>query len=81
MREGDARFVVCLTNRGYHASLVVRRLYLILPDPTAEKNHMIRVIDETGEDYLYPNRMFAAVAMTRSAERKLSAATASRRTP
>lgn len=53
-----ARFAVCIRNAGYAASLEVRKLYEVVDDPTAEKDDMIRVIDESGEDYLYPSRMF-----------------------
>jgi len=53
------QFVVCVANRGYRASLVVRRLYRILPDGEAERNGLVRIIDESGEDYLYPKQLFA----------------------
>ena len=72
MKTVASRFVVCLANRGYAASLVVRRLYPVLPDPVGEKHDMIRIIDESGEDYLYPKKMFAAVALARTVEKKLT---------
>jgi len=61
MRRGrnGVQFVVCVANRGYRASLVVRRLYRILPDGEAERNGLVRIIDESGEDYLYPKQLFA----------------------
>ena len=74
MKNATSRFVVCLANRGYAASLVVRRLYPLLPDAVGEKHHMIRIIDETGEDYLYPKKMFAAVVLARTVEKRLAAA-------
>jgi hypothetical protein len=61
-----------MANRGYAASLVVRRLYPMLPDAAAEKHDMIRVVDESGEDYLYPKKMFATVALAKTVERRLS---------
>jgi hypothetical protein len=47
------RFAVCINNSGYAASLELRKLYEIVDDAAAEKDDMIRVIDESGEDYLY----------------------------
>jgi hypothetical protein len=54
---------VCLRNRGYAASLEVRKLYRVLKDPEAAANGLIRVIDESGEDYLYPARFFQRIAL------------------
>jgi len=72
MKAGTSRFVVCLVNRGYPASLVVRRLYPVLPDAVGDKHDMIRIVDESGEDYLYPKKMFAAVALAKTVEKKLA---------
>ena len=72
MKAVVSRFVVCLVNRGYPASLVVRRLYPVLPDAVGEKHDMIRIVDESGEDYLYPKKMFAAVALAKTVEKKLA---------
>lgn len=47
-------FAICINNRGYEVSLETRKLYEIVVDIDAEKYHQIRVIDESGEDYLYP---------------------------
>jgi hypothetical protein len=73
MKNTHSRFVVCLGNRGYGASLVIRRLYPVLSDPVAEAHSMLRVVDETGDDYLYPKRLFADVALARTVEKKLIA--------
>lgn len=54
-------FVVCLDNHGYPASLERRKLYRPLPDETAEKLGMIRLVDESGEDYLYPSELYATI--------------------
>ena len=54
-------FAVCLQNDGYEVSLEVRKLYEVLPDPDAEAHVQVRVIDESGEDYLYPKDFFVAV--------------------
>lgn len=55
------RFVVCVRNTGYPASLELRKIYQAVPDPDAEAHGLIRVIDESGEDYLYPGRFFIPV--------------------
>lgn len=52
------RYAVCLRNEGYEASLELRKLYPVVPDRVAEANELIRVIDESGEDYVYPTRCF-----------------------
>jgi len=58
------KFLICINNNGYEASLEQRKLYEILPDETASRHNQLRVIDESGEDYLYPNNMFMDVALT-----------------
>jgi len=55
------QYVVCLSNEGYRASLVVQRIYESLPDAEASRHGMLRVIDESGEDYLFPASLFRAV--------------------
>ena len=55
------KFVVCLGNQGYEVSLERRKLYQVLSDRQAAKHHQIRVIDESGEDYLYPLSLFAPI--------------------
>lgn len=54
-------FMICVDNHGYKYSLEIRKLYEILTDRVAEKHHQRRVIDESGEDYLYPDTFFAPV--------------------
>ena len=63
--SGDARrrFVVCVSNDGYAASLEVRKIYTALRDAAADKVGMLRVIDESGEDYLYPREQFSEIAL------------------
>ena len=63
MATRSKRFAVCLKNTGYEASLEPRKIYEVLPDEEAEKHRQIRVIDESGEDYLYPERFFAAIEL------------------
>jgi hypothetical protein len=71
MQPKTAGFAVCLRNRGFAASLEVRKLYPFLNDPKAEADHLIRVIDESGEDYLYPSRLFRKLALPSDIERAL----------
>jgi len=54
----DSKFVICIDNSEYPASLEKRKIYEVLPDSDAEKMEHIRVIDESGEDYLYPASCF-----------------------
>lgn len=74
-RKPDPRYVVCIKNDDYRASLVVRRLYRCLPDSDAEKRGLLRVIDESGEDYLFPQNLFVAIDLPAHAARKIANAT------
>ncbi|MEA5418368.1 hypothetical protein VB712_03965 [Spirulina sp. CCNP1310] len=56
-------FVVCIKNTDYATSLEVRKIYQVLPDAKANHHQMIRIIDETGEDYLYPNAYFMPIEL------------------
>ena len=57
------RFVVCV-DPGKHDDLQARRIYRVLPDLSASKSNYIRVIDDSGEDYLYPERLFLPLHLT-----------------
>ncbi|MBI2908671.1 MAG: hypothetical protein HYX92_13600 [Chloroflexi bacterium] len=57
------RFLLCVDNRGYEASLELRKLYETIPDKETERHHQVRIIDESGEDYLYPAEFFAPVRL------------------
>jgi hypothetical protein len=67
----EQHFAVCVRNRGYRASLELRKLYPVLPDEFADEHQMIRVIDESGEDYLYPAKFFVRVELPHTVERAL----------
>lgn len=69
MKRIEPQFVVCVNNKKYCASLELRKLYQVLPDPTASKHHQLRVIDESGEDYLYPNSYFVPVDLPPAVEK------------
>jgi len=64
-------YAVCLRNGGFAASLEVRKLYRVIDDRDAEVNGLIRVIDESGEDYLYPSELFRTLALPSDVERAL----------
>lgn len=69
------RFVVCINNKGYEAALEVRKVYRILKDSRSDQHGLLRVIDESGEDYLYEAGRFVPVTLAR-VPRRLFAATA-----
>lgn len=71
MRTKTEGFAVCLKNSGFPASLEVRKLYAFLRDPDAESHDLIRVIDESGEDYLYPSKFFRKLALPGDLQRAL----------
>jgi hypothetical protein len=64
-------FAVCLRNADFGASLEVRKLYPVVDDPDAEANDLIRVIDESGEDYVYPARLFQKLTLPGEVQRAL----------
>jgi hypothetical protein len=72
----EAQFVICVGNKGYPASLELRKIYQVVPDKVAAKLHQIRVIDESGDDYLYPVDYFVPVQLPQSVERAVRRARA-----
>jgi hypothetical protein len=68
------RFVLCIDNKGYEASLIPRKIYQVIPDEQAEQDDFVRVIDESGEDYLYHMSHFVFVELPVEVERVLVAA-------
>ena len=68
------RFAICVDNKGYEASLIPRKIYDIIPDEQAEHDDFIRIVDESGEDYLYHVSHFALVELPEEVERVLVAA-------
>lgn len=61
------QFVMCLRNDGYPASLETCKVYRVIADSDAAVHRMLRVIDESGEDYLYPQDRFVAIDLPRAA--------------
>ena len=67
-------FVVCVRNKGYEVSLETRKIYEVLRDSEAAKHKQIRVIDESGEDYLYPESYFASIDLPQPLRKAVLAA-------
>jgi len=67
-----ARFAICVDNREYPASLETFKIYRVLPDKIAEQDGDLRVIDESGEDYLFPADYFVLVDLPRQVIRALN---------
>ena len=61
--------MVCVKNKGYSASLELRKLYQAISDERAAKLHQLRIVDESGEDYLYPEGYFVPVQLPQAVER------------
>jgi hypothetical protein len=62
------RFALCVRNRDYPASMEVRKVYRVLPDEQASRHHQVRVIDESGEDYLYSEEYFVPIKLPQAAK-------------
>jgi hypothetical protein len=69
--RSNPRFAVCLRNEGHEASLERNKLYVVLPDPDAEREGDLRVVDESGEDYLYPAAWFVSLEVPRAVQESL----------
>jgi hypothetical protein len=66
-----SRFAVCIENRWYAASLELRKIYRVVPDASATMHHQIRIVDESGEDYLYPQQYFMPIELPQPLEQAL----------
>ncbi len=71
-----SQFAVCVNNEGYPASLEFRKLYEILPDEKSEQAGLLRVVDESGEDYLYPAARFLRLSVPLAVRQALAVTTA-----
>jgi hypothetical protein len=72
-RKSVSKFVLCIRNDGCE-DLELRKLYLVMPDKTAAAEGYIRVVDESGEDYLYPETCFLPIELPKAAEKALLSA-------
>jgi hypothetical protein len=61
MAKPKSRFVLCLSRGSYKASLEPRKVYRVVADPAAEAKSLLRVVDESGEDYLFPDSLFVPI--------------------
>jgi hypothetical protein len=68
MKRQSKQYALCLSNRGHVASLDKRKIYEIVPDVEAARQDMVRVIDESGEDYLYPKTFFVLIQLPKQVE-------------
>jgi hypothetical protein len=63
------QLVVCIDNEGYAASLEKRKIYIALRDAAADKHGLLRIVDESGEDYLYPKKSFRSITLPQAIAR------------
>ena len=70
-KTGSSHFAVCIKNTGYPASLELHKIYRVVADDDAAEDGDIRVIDESGEDYLYPSAWFVEVRLPQSVQKSL----------
>lgn len=70
----DVRYLLCIANDGYPAALERRKVYEALEDREAQRRGLVRVVDESGEDYLYPAAFFVPIQVPEAAERLFSGA-------
>jgi len=64
-------FAVCVCNKGYEASLELRKIYQNMADPESKRHGLVRIIDESGEDYLYPKGSFLPIVLPPAIRRAL----------
>jgi hypothetical protein len=68
-RTRAKQLVICVENDGYAVSLEKRKIYVALRDAAADKHKMLRIVDESGEDYLYPKTLFRPIALPQAVRR------------
>ena len=73
MKRVAKKFALCLENAGNEASLILGKVYRIVPDARAAKDDLVRIIDESGEDYLFAKSQFAFVDFPESVRRRILA--------
>lgn len=75
MARASKGLVICLDNSGYEVALERRKIYVALSDAKAERHGQLRIIDESGEDYLYPKERFVAADLPQATRRAVLQAT------
>ena len=73
MKQPTKQFALCLENQGNEASLILGKVYRILPDARAAKDDLVRIVDESGEDYLFHKSQFAFVDFPQAVRRRILA--------
>jgi hypothetical protein len=73
MSKRTNEFVVCVCNDGYEVALELRKIYQVIPDSAAERHRLLKVIDESGEDYLYPRDFFLPIELPKAVEKAVLA--------
>lgn len=73
MKQPSKPFALCVDNTGYKASLIPGKVYRLIPDARAAKDDFVRIVDESGEDYLYHKSHFAFVDFPASVKRQILA--------
>ena len=73
MKQPTKHFALCIDNADYEASLIRGKVYRIFPDPRAARDDFLRIIDESGEDYLYHKSHFVFVDFPKTVKKKLLA--------
>ena len=71
MRQPTKPFALCVDNTDYKASLIRGKVYRIIPDPKGAKDDLVRIVDESGEDYLYHKSHFVFVDFPRAVAKKI----------
>lgn len=71
MKQPTKHFALCIDNTGYEATLIRGKVYRIFPDPKAAKDDFVRIVDESGEDYLYHKNHFVFVDFPKAVKKKL----------
>jgi hypothetical protein len=67
-KKKSSQYLLCIDNGDYPASLEVRKVYRTIPDVLAKSRNFVRVIDESGEDYLYPADLFVPIDVPSAAK-------------
>ena len=71
MKQPAKPFALCVDNSDYKASLILGKVYRIIPDPKGAKDDLVRVVDESGEDYLYHKSHFVFVDFPKAVRRRI----------
>jgi len=70
-RNSEPKFAICMHNDDYPASLELRKIYRVVPDEPAARHRLVRIVDESGEDYLYPQTYFVPVKLPMTVQKAL----------